>query len=66
MLTLFYGFVLVAASFVMGLFGFFVGRCARKLPVIDDKLPWAIHRSRWPAPIGPHATAAQSKRRALG
>ena len=40
-LTLFYGFVLVAASFVMCLFGFFVGRCARKLPVIDDKLPWA-------------------------
>jgi hypothetical protein len=55
----------------MGLFGFFVGRCARKLPVIDDKLPWAIHRDRWPAAVGPyavgpHAAAAQSKRRALG
>jgi hypothetical protein len=50
----------------MGLFGFFVGRCARKLPVIDDKLPWAIHRGRWPAALGPHAAAAQSKRRALG
>jgi hypothetical protein len=46
MLMLVYGFVLVATSFVMGLFGFFVGRCARKLPVIDDKLPWAMHRGR--------------------
>ena len=36
MQTLVYGFALVATSFVMGLFGFFVGRCARKLPVIDD------------------------------
>ena len=36
----------------MSLFGFFVGRCARKLPVIDDKLPWAIHRDRWPAAVG--------------
>jgi hypothetical protein len=76
MQTLVYGFALVATSFVMGLFGFFVGRCARKLPVIDDKLPWAIHRDRWPAAVGPHAVgpraagphaaAAQSKRRALG
>jgi hypothetical protein len=46
MLTLVYGVVAVAMSLVMGLFGFFVGRCARKLPVIDDKLPWAIHRGR--------------------
>jgi hypothetical protein len=66
MQTLVYGFALVATSFVMGLFGFFVGRCARKLPVIDDKLPWAIHRDRWPTAVGLHAAAAQSKRRALG
>ena len=57
MIALIYGFVLVASSFTLGLFGFFVGRCARKMPIVDDKLPWAIHRS---------AIATQSKRRALG
>ena len=59
MLTLIYGFALVAVSFAAGLFGFFVGRCARRLPVIDDNLPWTLHRGRVPV-------AAQSKRRALG
>ena len=58
MLTLIYGFALVASSFTVGLFGFFVGRCARRMPIIDDRLPWAIHRGQAPA--------AQSKRRALG
>jgi hypothetical protein len=58
MIALIYGFVLVSSSFTLGLFGFFVGRCARKLPVIDDKLPWAIHRGQ--------VLPAQSKRRALG
>jgi hypothetical protein len=58
MLTLIYGFALVASSITLGLFGFFVGRCARKMPIIDNKLPWAIHRGQ--------ALAAQSKRRALG
>jgi hypothetical protein len=57
MLTLIYGFALVASSFTLGLFGFFVGRCARKMPIIDDHMPWAIHRGQ---------VAAQSKRRALG
>ena len=56
MLSLIYGFALVVASFTMGLFGFFVGRCARKIPVIDNNLPWAIHRNQ----------AIQPKRRALG
>jgi hypothetical protein len=58
MLTLIYGFALVASSFTLGLFGFFVGRCARKLPIIDDRLPWAIHRGAGPG--------TQSNRRALG
>ncbi len=58
MLTLIYSFALVASSFTLGLFGFFVGRCARRMPIIDDRLPWAIHRGQ--------ALAAQSKRRALG
>jgi hypothetical protein len=56
MLALIYGFVLVASSLTLGVFGFFVGRCARKMPVIDDKLPWTMHRSQ----------TVQSNRRALG
>ena len=58
MTALIHGLVLVASSLGLGFFGFFLGRCARKIPIIDDKLPWAIHRGQ--------ALAAQSKRRALG
>jgi hypothetical protein len=53
MVTLTYSFVSLIISFSLGIFGFFVGRCARRLPVIDDKLPWAIHRSQIPAPPRP-------------
>lgn len=60
MLTLIYGFALVAASLAAGLFGFFVGRCARKLPVIDDNLPWTLHRGRFPAAL-PHREAWPTK-----
>ena len=38
--------------FMMCLFSFWLGRCARRLPLIDDNLPWVMH--------------IQSKRRALG
>ena len=46
MFTAMYAALLLACTSVIGIFGFLVGRCARKLPVIDDNLPWAIHRSR--------------------
>ncbi len=36
--------LLLACSSIMCLVGFFVGRCARKLPIIDDNLPWTMHR----------------------
>jgi hypothetical protein len=35
----------------MSLFGFFVGRCSRKLPIIDDNLPWTMHRGQIPPAI---------------
>lgn len=38
-----------ACSVIMGLLGFWVGRCARRLPMIDDNLPWTLHRSQVPA-----------------
>jgi hypothetical protein len=43
-----YLLLLPACSFIMGLFGFFVGRCARKLPIIDERLPWTMHRGQIP------------------
>jgi hypothetical protein len=49
MLILYYACFVVACSVIMGLFGFWVGRCARKLPIIDDNLPWTLHRGRIPA-----------------
>jgi hypothetical protein len=61
-ITLTYTFVSLLISFSLGVFGFFVGRCARKLPVIDDKLPWAIHRSQLPAPARPVHDAERRSR----
>ena len=40
----------LAVLVVTNLFSFAVGRCARKLPVIDDGLPWVMHRSAVPPP----------------
>lgn len=43
-----YTLIWLACSLTICLLSFFVGRCARKLPVIDDGLPWALHRSHVP------------------
>lgn len=48
MVTAIYMVFLLACSFTLCIFGFFVGRCARKLPILDDNLPWAVHRSQIP------------------
>ena len=45
MFTVTYALLFLACSSAIGLFGFFVGRCARKLPVIDSHLPWTLHRA---------------------
>lgn len=39
-------FAWLVSSSGICLFGFLVGRCARKLPVLDDFLPWTMHRDR--------------------
>lgn len=44
-----YTILLLVCSFTLCIFGFFVGRCARKLPIIDNNLPWTLHRSQIPA-----------------
>lgn len=45
--------ILTASSPAVFLFGFWVGRCAGKLPVIDNNLPWTMHREQ-----GPHCAAS--------
>lgn len=43
-----YTVLLLACSFTLCVFGFFVGRCSRKLPILDDNLPWTLHRGQIP------------------
>lgn len=56
-------FLWLICSFFLCLFSFFVGRCARKLPIIDDGLPWAMSRSQFPcvAEENPAATGIEQK-----
>jgi hypothetical protein len=42
---LIYTILMMAFSLTLCLFGFFVGRCARKLPILDENLPWTLHRA---------------------
>jgi hypothetical protein len=44
MLVMIYATLLLVCSFTLCVFGFFVGRCARKIPILDDHLPLAMHR----------------------
>lgn len=36
------------SEFAIFIFGFWIGRCARKLPFIDEGLPWTMHREQAP------------------
>jgi hypothetical protein len=58
MLTEIFALLLIACSSIIGLFGFFVGRCARKLPIIDDRMPWTMHRGQIPPTIENSRAAA--------
>jgi len=37
--------IYLSCSFILCLVSFILGRCARRLPVIDDGLPWVMSRS---------------------
>jgi hypothetical protein len=43
-----YTVLLLTCSVALCLFGFFVGRCARKIPILDEHLPRALHRGETP------------------
>ncbi len=48
MFIMIYTLTWLACSLTICLLSYFVGRCSRKLPVIDDGLPWVLHRSQVP------------------
>jgi hypothetical protein len=48
MIVIIYAILWLASSFFLCLFSFWIGRCARKLPIIDDKLPWTMSRDQAP------------------
>lgn len=41
-----YTIIWLASSFGLCLFGFLLGRCARRLPIIDSRLPWTLSRDQ--------------------
>jgi hypothetical protein len=46
MIMAIYAILLPSCSFIMCVFGFFAGRCARKIPILDNHLPRALHRGQ--------------------
>jgi hypothetical protein len=38
----------LTSSFLICLLSFWTGRCARRLPVIDDHMPWTMSRDQAP------------------
>jgi len=41
-----YSALLPICSFFMCIFGFLVGRCSRKIPILDNNLPRALYRGQ--------------------
>jgi hypothetical protein len=54
-----YTILWLACSVGLCLFGFFVGRCARKLPIIDSKLPWTLSRDQVMRSYGKETSACE-------
>jgi hypothetical protein len=48
MIIAIYIILLPVCSFILCIFGFAVGRCARKIPILDNNLPRALHRGEIP------------------
>ncbi len=64
MFIVIYTLIWLVSSVVMCLLSFFVGRCARKLSVIDDGLPWVLHRGQVPNPATSNPARPSTHQRA--
>jgi hypothetical protein len=54
MFMVIYTILWLLSALALLLFGFLTGRFARKLPVIDDALPWTLHWGEI-LPVSAHA-----------
>lgn len=52
MIVFIYIIISAACSFILCFFSFWVGRCSRKLPMIDNNLPWTMNREQSPRCTG--------------
>ena len=50
MLSIVYIAIFSAFTLVACVLAFLVGRCARKLPFLDDRIPWTMCRGQVPLP----------------
>jgi hypothetical protein len=41
--------LLPICSIILCIFGFFIGRCSRKVPILDNNLPRVLYRGQLPA-----------------
>jgi len=51
MITVFHFLLFAICSSALGVFSFWIGRCARRLPIIDSRLPWTMRRDQVPRVI---------------
>jgi hypothetical protein len=51
----------LAVSLALALFGFFVGRCSRKLPMLDEHLPRVLYRGQLPPSDPPTASESATR-----
>ena len=61
MIIVIYTALCLTFSFALAVFGFFVGRCSRKLPILDEHLPRALYRGQLPS-AGPPTVRESSTR----
>ena len=57
MIVIIYVFLWLACTSTLCLFSFWIGRCARRVPIIDDNLPWTME------PLTKPPAVSQSARR---
>jgi hypothetical protein len=43
-----YTIISATCSSILCLFSFWIGRCSRRLPIIDNNLPWTMSREQAP------------------
>ncbi len=60
MVIIIYTALCLPVSAASALFGFFVGRCSRKLPILDEHLPRTLYRGQLPLSGTPTASESSA------